>query len=230
MINVLFHLSHRMIYYLVWSPHSLASIRIVDDHTQANRPNPVYGALWAPHSPTLVLSVSSDGCARVIDTAAPNSVMMNMEHPAGQEVLCGDWDKYDPNLVVTGCAGKAIFAWDIRNPSQPMSTLLGHGYAVRRLQCSPHRCRVLASASYDMTVRLWDLNAAATIVDGAGEGLGIGRGSRDGVKHGLAGGGSVFGIFSDHTEFVCGLSFSLFSPRLLASCSWDRRVCLWRHP
>jgi peroxin-7 len=33
--------------------------------------------------------------------------------------------------------------------------LLGHEYAVRKLQWSPHRADVLASASYDMTCRVF---------------------------------------------------------------------------
>lgn len=34
--------------------------------------------------------------------------------------------------------------------------LLGHEYAVRKVQWSPHRADVLATASYDMTCRVYD--------------------------------------------------------------------------
>lgn len=34
------------------------------------------------------------------------------------------------------------------------SQLLGHEYAVRKVQWSPHRADMLASASYDMTCRV----------------------------------------------------------------------------
>lgn len=33
--------------------------------------------------------------------------------------------------------------------------ILGHEYAVRKLQWSPHRADVLATASYDMTCRVY---------------------------------------------------------------------------
>lgn len=33
-----------------------------------------------------------------------------------------------------------------------------------------------------------------------------------------------------HSEFVQGLDFNLFVPDQIATCSWDRRVCLWRVP
>lgn len=33
-----------------------------------------------------------------------------------------------------------------------------------------------------------------------------------------------------HSEFVQGLDFNLFMPDQIATCSWDRRVCLWRIP
>ena len=48
----------------------------------------------------------------------------------------------------------------VREPTGPMvggtceADLLGHEYAVRRVQWSPHRPDVLASASYDMTCRM----------------------------------------------------------------------------
>jgi hypothetical protein len=46
--------------------------------------------------------------------------------------------------------------WDIRMPQRELAALFGHGYAVRRVLFSPHAETVLASCSYDMTVRLWD--------------------------------------------------------------------------
>ena len=38
-------------------------------------------------------------------------------------------------------------AQDIRNPSRPVRTLMGHQFAVRRLKCSPHNPRTIASCS-----------------------------------------------------------------------------------
>ena len=44
-------------------------------------------------------------------------------------------------------------AFDMRNPHRPLFTLGGHRYGVRRVRCSPHNGSIVASASYDFSVR-----------------------------------------------------------------------------
>ena len=78
-----------------------------------------------------------------------------------------DWNKYRPFLLATAGVDKAIKVWDCRmvklgadaaqNPAVGgvcETHLAGHEYAVRKVQWSPHRADVLASASYDMTCRV----------------------------------------------------------------------------
>jgi len=36
---------------------------------------------------------------------------------------------------------------DVRKPLEPVATLMGHTYAVRRVKCSPHDENVIASVS-----------------------------------------------------------------------------------
>ncbi|CAN0079502.1 unnamed protein product [Ectocarpus fasciculatus] len=99
--------------------------------------------------------------------------------------------------------------------------MLEHRYAVRRLRFSPHRTGVLATASYDTSAILWDTKRRPPAGTGvvpppppAGEGGG--------------GGGLLLDRCAGHTEFVAGVAFSLFEPRLMATCAWDRRLCFWR--
>ena len=73
-------------------------------------------------------------------------------------------------------------------------------YAVRRVQFSPHSENLLASASYDMTVRLW--NAAAP---------------ED----------ALLRVWDHHTEFAVGLDFSSLLEGMLASCGWDEMCHVW---
>jgi WD40 repeat protein len=75
-------------------------------------------------------------------------------------------------------------------------TLKGHGGWVRSLVVSPDG-KVLASASDDQTIKLWDV---AT--------------------------GRTFRTLKAHTGAVRGLAFSPDGLRL-ASASWDRTVKLW---
>ena len=43
--------------------------------------------------------------------------------------------------------------WDIRQLGAPLHLLMGHGQAVRRVRASPHDPNIIASCSYDFTVR-----------------------------------------------------------------------------
>lgn len=79
------------------------------------------------------------------------------------EVLTLDWNKYRPWVLATGSVDKSIKVWDCRNVKLGGDTNLGvpcevnlpgHEYAVRKVQWSPHRADILASASYDMTCRV----------------------------------------------------------------------------
>lgn len=145
----------------------------------------VYQALFSPHTPFILASCSTDGTLKIFDlrqaTTVPvpvpsipprvpsqdqltRPVMVIPAHPA--EVLSLDWNKYRPWVLASGSVDKSIKIWDCRNVKLgSMDTtglgavcelnLQGHEYAVRKVQWSPHRADVLASASYDMSCRMY---------------------------------------------------------------------------
>lgn len=73
------------------------------------------------------------------------------------EVLSVDWDKYT-DVIATASVDTTIATWDIRNPGKPLQKFHGHNMAIRRVKFSPFESNVLASASYDMSVNIWDTN------------------------------------------------------------------------
>ena len=132
------------------------------------------------------------------------------------EILTHDWNKYNDTVIATAGVDRVIRTFDIRNPvGGPLSVMQGHDYAVRRLAWSPHASDVLISASYDMTVRLWN--------DGS---TGIAQGPAGPVSGAKV--GSQMGIMNRHTEFVTGVDWCLFGMGgWVASVGWDERVLLW---
>ncbi|KAF6031933.1 PEX7 [Bugula neritina] len=77
--------------------------------------------------------------------------------------------------------------------------LVGHQYAVRRVRFSPHHASLLATSSYDFSIKIWDF-----------------------LQH-----NHPLQSLNQHTEFVCGLDFSLHQDMQLASGSWDETVAVW---
>ncbi|KAI9293260.1 WD40 repeat-like protein [Neoconidiobolus thromboides FSU 785] len=181
----------------VFRPDRAVSIATFKEHSGC-----VYEASWSPYDPDLFASVSGDHSLKVWDLKVPNSTLTIPAHD--HEVLSMDWNKYNQGQIVTGSADQSIKLWDIRNPRQPIAHLAGHQYAVRRVRCSPHHGNIVASSSYDMTVRLWDLDQ-------------------------LQGNPMVF-VHDAHREFAMGIDFNLYIPSLLATCAWDEQVHLLKLP
>ena len=91
----------------------------------------------------------------------------------------------------------------MRNLSKEVTIFRGHQYAIRKVAANPHLEDVIASASYDMTVRTW----------------------RDRATDGPIRLGIQDGIWNMHQEFVVGLDWSLVgNGGWLASCGWDENV------
>nr|XP_021152801.1 peroxisomal biogenesis factor 7 [Columba livia] len=113
----------------------------------------IYSTIWSPHIPGCFASASGDQTLRVWDVKAPGVKLVIPAHQA--EILSCDWCKYDENLLVTGAVDCSLKGWDLRNVRQPVFVLLGHTYAIRRVKFSPFHATLLASCSYDFTVRWW---------------------------------------------------------------------------
>jgi peroxin-7 len=73
----------------------------------------------------------------------------------------------------------------MRNLQRPTGFLIGHTYGIRRVKYSPYDSNILASASYDMTICIWNVNFPAAPI----------------FRH------------THHTEFAVGVDFSLFNEK-----------------
>lgn len=140
----------------------------------------VYQTLFSPHQPDLLASCSTDGTVKIFDLRSqvyvppPGGVNTNFVAPltaavfsipaSTTEILSIDWNKYRPFVLASAGVDKVAKVWDCRMikigevgqvGGQCEAQLLGHEYAVRKVQWSPHSADVLSTASYDMTCRVY---------------------------------------------------------------------------
>ncbi|KAG7461005.1 hypothetical protein MATL_G00205000 [Megalops atlanticus] len=179
----------------VWDPERARCLCSLRGHEGV-----IYSTVWSPHIPGCFASASGDGTLRVWDVKAGTSRLIVPAHKA--EILSCDWCKYDQNVIVTGAVDCSLRVWDLRNMRQPVSELLGHSYAIRRVKFSPFKMTVLASCSYDFTVRFWDYSKDLPLL----------------------------GTLEHHTEFVCGVDFNLHVPNQVVDCAWDETVKIYTPP
>lgn len=213
----------------VWHPERPTSLMaITTAHTGC-----IYACAFSPHNPDLLATACGDGHLRLFDLRQP-AAQASVTVPVGGEVLCLDWNKYRPMSLATGSSDRVIKTWDLRSAiskpqtgvataveiGTPVAAILGHKYAIRKVAYSPHAPQLLASASYDMTARVWDADAAAT----SGPPGAPPQPAQAGV---VAGAGSMRKIHDAHTEFVVGVAWSLFQEGLVASTAWDSETHLW---
>lgn len=219
------------VYSAMWSPHhpDILATACGDGHLRLFDLRQAYSA----PSPSMTGGLSTP-------TPAVATV------PVGGEVLSLDWNKYRQWHIATGSTDKTIKAWDLRSvgsmvdrggmtagappPGAPppmgqgqiTAICTGHDYAVRKVAYSPHSPSLLASASYDMTARIWDLDHPSLSLSSVASRLGGGLMGRGGQQQ-----GGLLQVHEAHTEFVVGLGWSLFQEGLVASTAWDMSVQLW---
>lgn len=160
---------------LKWTPDRPRSVATLKAHASC-----VYQALFSPHQPDIIATCSTDGTIKLFDLRAPayasgpaSNAFTNpvsaavLTVPAsGTELLSIDWNKYRPFVIASAGVDKVVKVFDCRMASTLPPTsqsvggvceiqLPGHEYAVRKVQWSPHRADILATASYDMTCRMY---------------------------------------------------------------------------
>lgn len=135
--------------------------------------------MFSPHQQDILATCSTDGTLKLFDLRTPSyqnsgpntntftnpiSAAVLTVPASGTEVLSVDWNKYRPFVLASAGVDKSVKVWDcrmIKTNDAPQvggiceTQLLGHEYAVRKVQWSPHRPDVLATASYDMTCRVY---------------------------------------------------------------------------
>ncbi|KAH9913971.1 peroxin 7 [Epithele typhae] len=148
----------------LWTPERPRSLTALQAHTSC-----VYQAIFSPHQPDVTATFSTDGTfdlrapAYMPATPGANVFAAPLTAPAltvptsGGEVLSLDWNKF------------GTVAWSSMVRVRPRGNLqwegyvcemhlAGHEYAIRKVQWSPYRVNVLASAGYAKTCRIREVH------------------------------------------------------------------------
>ncbi len=158
----------------------------------------MYASIWSPRSQSNFCTANADGTIRIFDVNCPTKSSSQTINAHSNEVLTVDWSKYCDSVVFSGSTDGSVKMWDLRYPNDPVSILLGHQLAVRRIKCSPFNPNIIVSVGYDMTMRLWNVERPECPLE----------------------------VYDAHSEFVFGVDWNLFNMNELATCSWDEHVHL----
>ncbi|XP_011637681.1 coronin-7 isoform X2 [Pogonomyrmex barbatus] len=92
----------------------------------------------------------------------PDGVMPALVH--GATVMDFQWDPFDNQRLAVACDDGIIRLWEIPESglaeptNEPKHTIEAHTDKIYLIKFHPLAANVLASASYDMTVKIWDLS------------------------------------------------------------------------
>ncbi|MEZ4869251.1 MAG: tetratricopeptide repeat protein [Caldilineaceae bacterium] len=142
-------------------------------------------------------SASNDETVRLWSTATGELLQSWSAPPEGGWCWAVAFSPNGKTLAV-GCRLDVIYLWDIDSPNPPPNpvALRGHSYSLTTLAFSPDGA-LLASGSFDQTIRIWRVQTGETIA-----------------------------VLQGHEAWVWRVAFSP-DGATLASVSEDQTLCLW---
>ncbi|KAI9440565.1 WD40-repeat-containing domain protein [Lactarius indigo] len=136
---------------------------------------------------------------------APLSAPVLTVPAAPSEELALDWNKYRPLILASAGLDKTLKIWDCRMLQLGASASAVGSPCENRFYGHEYAVRKVqwTSGAYDMTCRVWSTNPPP-------------------------GQNNLVRIHDAHTEFVVGCAWSLYEEGVLATCSWDCKVNIFR--
>eukprot|EP00270_Netrium_digitus_P010876 TRINITY_DN3403_c0_g1_i1.p1 TRINITY_DN3403_c0_g1~~TRINITY_DN3403_c0_g1_i1.p1 ORF type:complete len:584 (+),score=199.20 TRINITY_DN3403_c0_g1_i1:238-1752(+) len=131
-------------------------------HTMCHHSNKVQSLAWNPSHPTVLLSGSFDRSAAIVDMRAPAKEAVRW--PVSADVETVAWDPHHPELFVVSTEDGIVSINDVRTAlgggayaGQPVFSLHAHDAAACSVSFNPSAPGLLATASMDKSVKLWDI-------------------------------------------------------------------------
>lgn len=161
-----------------------------------------FGLSWNSYKEGYLLSGSNDGkiCLWDISAMPHNTVLDAMRVYQGHETVVGDvsWHLKNENLFGSVGDDGRLMIWDLRL-EKPQHSLIAHEKEVNYLAFNSYNEWILATASSDTTIGLFDMRKLK----------------------------SPLHALSSHTEDVFQVEWDPNHETVLASCADDRRLMVW---
>jgi peroxin-7 len=153
---------------------------------------------WHPNNKNLMGVATARGKLYLKDLSLPTASKNALTiHDPSNNILSFDFNKYNHTVAISGI-DQTIKIYDLKKPQIPMMVLTGHRYAVNKVRFSPFSDSIVASGSYDMTVKGWDLKRLPN--------------------------NPMMKSHERHREFVNDVDFSMFEKNVVVSCGLDRFI------
>ncbi|KAF4024602.1 hypothetical protein G4228_016722 [Cervus hanglu yarkandensis] len=173
-------------------------LQVFKEHTQE-----VYSVDWSQtRGEQLVVSGSWDQTVKLWDPTVGKSLCTFRGHES--VIYSTIWSPHIPGCFASSSGDQTLRIWDVKTTGV---RIVVPAHQAEILSCdwckynefSPFHASVLASCSYDFTVRFWNFSKPDPLLET--------------VEH--------------HTEFTCGLDLSLQSPTQVADCAWDETIKIY---
>jgi WD40 repeat protein len=152
--------------------------------------SPAWCSRWGELDKNLVAGGYQDGRVRVWDSRIPSGKEIQkptLSLSLGSPVYSLLWHPTVPLVFIAGTEAGGLFVYDVRHSKAPLVTNSEHLASIRSLEFCPWSPSLLASASDDTSVRIFNLNVQSS-----------GGASRI----------SSWSIYSEHTDYVRGVAWS----------------------
>ncbi|GAB6030641.1 hypothetical protein CHUAL_007498 [Chamberlinius hualienensis] len=110
------------------------------------------------------------------------------------------WSEVDAGVCITACGDGSLQLWNRSHPGQPLKVWKEHEKEVYSVQWSQNRLQshYVASASWDSTVKIWDVNASSSVC-----------------------------TLQGHQNIAYSTSWAVHIPNTIASSSGDQSIRIW---
>eukprot|EP01147_Barroeca_monosierra_P000507 gene507-3833_t len=140
----------------LWDLNSAECLRTYTHHT-----NKVELVRWNPKEVSVLATAAHGGSVQIFDTRTPDAVA---NWSLDSDIECLEWCPWDPTNFIAGTAYGTVYKCSVQNPGLPVFTLNAHDSAVSSLAVSPMVSGLLATASPDESVKIWDIQGDPSLV------------------------------------------------------------------